>query len=120
MLEHEGGSYAQAQDRPVAVGLLQRQDYCAGKGTLLVWELHTDGLHASYRPYSGKNPQDLGLLLVADAADLQRLRSEGLASLALMIRQRRFDPYILKTMDALEEAGLADFVEDLGLNFPIH
>ena len=120
MLDHEGGAYAPVSGESMAIGLLQREDYRSGKGTMLVWELGAEGMHATCRPYGGKNPQDLGLLFVADADDLATLRSEGLACLASMIRRRRFDPYMLKTMAALEAAGLAEFVEDLGLNFPIH
>jgi hypothetical protein len=37
-----------------------------------------------------------------------------------LIRQGRLHPYMLKTMDELEAAGLAEFVEDLGLVFPKH
>jgi len=37
-----------------------------------------------------------------------------------LVRQGKLDPYMLKTMGQLEAAGLADFVEDLGLTFPKH
>jgi hypothetical protein len=37
-----------------------------------------------------------------------------------LVRQGRLHPYMLKTMDELEAAGLVEFVEDLGLVFPKH
>jgi hypothetical protein len=38
----------------------------------------------------------------------------------LLVRRGKLQPYMLKTMNELEVAGLADFVEDLGLIFPKH
>ena len=117
MLEREG---VRPSAPGIAVGLLRRDDYRGRCGTLLVWEQGACGLRAAYRPYQGVAPDDLGLLLVADDPALDSLREQGFASMAPLIRRRRLDPYILKTMDQLEAGGLADFVEDLALNPPHH
>ena len=100
----------------MVIGFLTRDDYAARRGRLLVWE----PAGFSTRPYTAALTDDLGLLFVADANDIDRLRREGLAELPLLLRQRRCDQYILKTMEALEAAGLGEFIENLGLNFPIH
>jgi len=47
-------------------------------------------------------------------------REDAVADNRLLLRQRRCDQYVLKTMAALEAAGLGEFIENLGLNFPIH
>jgi len=62
----------------------------------------------------------VAVLLVADREALTALREDGWSPLQAMIRQGRLHPYMLKTMDELEAAGLAEFVEDLGLVFPKH
>lgn len=123
MLEHEGlACLPGAPMAPVlaAVGLLRRADYQAQCGTLLVWESAGAGMSAAFRPYTGRAPDDLALLLIAAPAELLTLCAQGLAQLPAMIRKGRLDPFILKTMAQLEAAGLGDFIEALGLNFPVH
>lgn len=117
MLERDGEGL-----RPtgVAIGFLQRHEYCARSGTLLVWEMGVQGLRAAFRAYDGTVDSDIGLLFVANATELERLGRDGLTALPLMVRQRRCDQYILKTLKVMEDAGLGDFIEDIGLNFPIH
>ena len=62
----------------------------------------------------------MAVLLVADADALVALHEGGWAVLPGLIRRGRLSPYILKTMDELEAAGLAEFVEDLELAVPRH
>lgn len=111
------------------IGLLRRDDFTKRSGSLLVWSgLSVDGggnqdkarLTAELREYRGAADTDLALLLVADAKTLQRLQAEGLVALSTLVRQGKLDPYMLKTMHQLEQAGLADFIEELGLTFPTH
>lgn len=111
------------------IGLLRRDDFTRRSGTLLVWSGLSgkgDGkpprtrLTAEIREYRGTPGADVVLLLVADAETLQRLQEEGLPALPTLVRRGKLDPYMLKTMDELEEAGLADLIEDLGLTFPKH
>ncbi len=115
MLEREGMPASGA-----AVGLLRRDDFAARRGTLLLWRSGSDGCRADLREYSGEAGEDVAVLLVADAEALAALREGGWAPLPALIRQGRLHPYMLKTLDELEEAGLAEFVEDLGLVFPKH
>lgn len=115
MLDREGMPASSA-----SVGLLRRNDFTARRGTLLLWRSDAEGCRAVLREYSGQAGGDVAVLLVADEEALAALREGGWAPLPALIRQGRLHPYMLKTMDELEEAGLAEFVEDLGLVFPKH
>lgn len=115
MLDREGMPASSA-----AIGLLRRDDYAARRGTLLLWRSESDGCRAVLREYSGAAGADVAVLLVADGDALTALREGGWAPMPGLIRQGRLHPYMLKTMDELEAAGLAEFVEDLGLVFPKH
>jgi hypothetical protein len=115
MLDREGMPMSTA-----SIGLLRREDFAARRGTLLLWRCGDEGCQADLREYNGAAGDDVAVLLVADDAALAALREGGWAPLPALIRQGRLHPYMLKTMDELEEAGLAEFVEDLGLVFPKH
>lgn len=115
MLEREGMPESSA-----AIGLLRREDFTARCGTLLLWCNDTGGCRAVLREYNGRAGEDVAVLLVADREALTALREDGWSPLQAMIRQGRLHPYMLKTMDELAAAGLAEFVEDLGLVFPKH
>ncbi len=115
MLNREGMPASSA-----SIGLLRRGDFAARRGTLLLWRSDAEGCRADLREYSGQYGDDVAVLLVADADALADLREGGWAVLPGMIRRGRLSPYILKTMDELEAAGLAEFVEDLELAVPRH
>jgi hypothetical protein len=101
-----------------AIGVLGRADFAARRGTLLLWQPGRDGVGT--REYQGVAGADVAVLLVADDEALQALRSQGLAPVPALVRQGKLHPYMLKTLDELEAAGLSEFVEDLGLVFPKH
>ncbi|MBK7135128.1 MAG: hypothetical protein IPH73_02505 [Rhodocyclales bacterium] len=115
MLDREGMPMSTA-----SIGLLRREDFAARCGTLLLWRRDAEGCRADLREYNGAAGDDVAVLLVADDAALAALREGGLAPLPALVRQGRLHPYMLKTMDELEAAGLVEFVEDLGLVFPKH
>lgn len=115
MLDREGMPASSA-----SIGLLRRNDFTARCGTLLLWCSDTEGCRAVLREYNGRAGDDVAVLLVADGDALAALRKDGWAPLPGLIRQGRLHPYMLKTLDELETAGLAEFVEDLGLVFPKH
>ncbi len=110
------------------VGVLRRADFASHRGTLLVWRGEGEGegengaIHVStaLREYESAAGPDVALLLVVDNDAVSTLRAEGLASMQALVRQGKLHPYVLKTMNQLEDAGLSDFVEDLGLVFPKH
>jgi len=106
------------------IGVLRREDFTSHRGTLLVWRRESDGgiarVTVALREYQDAAGPDVALLLVVDGAAVATLRDQGLATMQALVRQGKLHPYILKTMDQLEDAGLSDFVEDLGLVFPKH
>lgn len=115
MLDREGIPATDAH-----IGVLRKDDFASRRGKLLVWRGTKQAVLVSLREYNGEQDADVAMLLVADDDALQSLLAEGLAMIPLLVRRGKLQPYMLKTMNELEVAGLADFVEDLGLIFPKH
>ena len=115
MLDHEGLSTTDA-----SVGVLTKDDFAARRGSLLVWRGTDGGASVSLRIYSGTFDPDLAILLVADCEALQELIANGLARGPQLARSGRLHPYMLMSLDKLEDAGLSDLVEAIGLVFPRH
>jgi hypothetical protein len=110
----------QAPEASACIGVLRRNEFAARRGTLLFWRFTADGLQVDFQEYRGDLGNDAAVLLVADEEAVDTLRTRGLAAIPSLVRLGRLHPYMLKTMDELEAAGLADFVEDMGLTFPKH
>ena len=102
------------------IGLLRKETFTTRKGSLVILRNETSGMRALIAEYSGEPGLDVALLLVVDAAAAASLQTHGLASARALVRQGSLQPYILKTMDELEAAGMDNFIEDLGLTFPKH
>lgn len=102
------------------IGVLLREDFARGCGTLLVWRIDGEDVHVALREHRGGFDPDVALVLVGDAETLGDLLAHGVAQMRSLVRRGRLQPYMLKTLDELDDAGLADFVEDLGLVFPRH
>ena len=105
---------------PGGIGLLRRQDFIARSGTLLLFRGDASGVRVDLSAYSGEAGAEAGVLLVADAEAVRTLQARGLGAARALLRQGSLHPYMLKTQAQLEESGLADFVEDLGLTHPKH
>lgn len=104
----------------LAVGLLRAADFAAQRGELMLWQCGAAGPGLRRVPYAPDRHTGLGVLLVADAAGLAELLDGGLPRLPALVRRGHLRPFVLKSLVELEAAGLADFVEDLGLVFPRH
>jgi len=102
------------------IGLLRKESFAAKRGSLLVLRKEASGMRALIREYSGEPGVDVAVLLVVDAAAVETLQTQGMVSARALVRQGSLQPYILKTMDQLEAAGMDDLIEDLGLTFPTH
>jgi hypothetical protein len=116
-------TWLEREQFPVAdayVGVLGRADFVAQCGRLLVWRAQGDAVQVSLRDYRGQADADVAMLLVLDEDAERALLTHGLETIGRLLRQGRLHAYMLMTLDALEDAGLADFVEDLGLVFPKH
>lgn len=115
MLDREGVRAAGA-----SIGVLTKDDYAARRGRVLVWRGTDEGASVGLRGYSGEFDPDLAMLLVADPDALRAVLADGLAQVPQQVRRGALHPYMLMTLDDLEDAGLSDFVEDFGLVFPRH
>ncbi|KON82352.1 hypothetical protein PA01_06470 [Azoarcus sp. PA01] len=115
MLDREGVSAADA-----SIGVLTKADFAARRGSVLVWRGTAEGASVALRGYRGEFDADLAMLLVADRDALAAVLAGGLAQVAPLVRCGKLHPYMLRTLEDLEDAGLADFVEDFGLVFPRH
>ena len=102
------------------IGLLRKEAFAARKGSLVILRQEASKMRALIREYSGEPGADVAVLLVLDAAAVDTLQTRGLTAARALGRRGSLQPYILKTMDQLEAAGLDDFIEDLGLTFPTH
>jgi len=102
------------------VGVLEKADFAARCGRLLVWRSNADGVEVALRDYRGAADGDVAMLLVLDETGERSLLENGLEGIGRLVRQGRLHAYMLMTLDRLDDVGLADFVEDLGLVFPKH
>lgn len=102
------------------VALLRSEDFARGCGTMLL--LTGDGAAAipMLTEYDSACHGSLGLLLVADGPAVAALLDEGWTCLPALVRRGALRAFVLRTLDELEAAGLAEFVDDLGLVFPRH
>lgn len=96
------------------LGIVRRDDFSGRRGGLLVLRSG----QPEYREFTGAS--QVAILLVADDEAFVMLQQAGLAALRPLVRQGHLHPYMLKTLAEIEDLGLADFVEDLGLVFPRH
>jgi hypothetical protein len=103
----------------LSIGFLGKADHGARRGRLLPWPpVHGSG--PTWRDYRGEAEDDLGLLLVIDEQEAASLYRNGLGCLPMLVRRGKALPYVLRSADELEAAGLMEFIEDLGLVFPKH
>ena len=115
MLDREGLAAADA-----SVGVLTKDAFSARRGRVLVWRGTSGGASVALREFCGDFDADVAMLLVADRDALAAVVEQGLAEVPQLVRRGRLHPYMLRSLDGLEAAGLADFVEDFGLVFPRH
>lgn len=102
------------------IGLLRKDAFLAKRGSLVLLQADVAGMCALVSAYSGTPGPAVGILLVVDEAAIEPMQRLGLASLRKLLHQGGLQPYILKTTDVLEAAGMTDFIEELGLAFPKH
>lgn len=115
MLDREDLAAAEA-----SVGVLTKDEFAARTGRVLVWRGTSHGASVDLRDFRGEFDADVAMLLVADCDALSAVLAAGLAEVPLLVRRGKLHPYMLRTLEDLEDAGLADFVEDFGLVFPRH
>lgn len=103
-----------------AFGFVLQSDFDANRGEMVVWTARRDGFEIGRQRYESTPAPELSLLMVLGPDALAGLREGGPDALAGLVRKGQVRPFVLQPPEALEAAGLEDFVERLGLAFPRH
>lgn len=104
--------------RVLAVAFVSDADYAAKTGSAWLWWPDRQGVQRC--DYDGRFPAQWGMLLVMSEAALAAVCTEGEACMAGLVRRGKIMPFLLQQRDALEAAGILDFIEALELATPKH
>ena len=103
----------------LAVAFVDSDDYAAKSGSAWLW--WPDGSQPASRcDFDGRFPAGWGMLLVMSEAALERVCAESESCMAGLVRRLQIKPFLLQQRDALEAAGILDFIETLELATPKH
>ena len=102
------------------VAFVTSEDFASKGGSAWLWRPGSPSPQPESQAYSGGSAQDWGMLLVVSASALDRLCAAGDSCIAALVQRGEIRPFVLHAMEDLETAGLADFIESLGLVFPRH
>ncbi|MDP2825377.1 MAG: hypothetical protein Q8O52_22185 [Sulfuritalea sp.] len=103
----------------LAVAFVDAEDYASKVGSAWLW--WPDGSQPAARcDFDGRFPPQWGMLLVMSEAALETLCAEGESCMAGLVRRLQIKPFLLQQRDALEAAGIMDFIETLELATPKH
>ncbi len=102
------------------VAFVGSEDFAAKSGSAWLWRPGDASRQPERQAYSGGTAQDWGMLLVVSGTALDTLCAAGGSGMAALVRRGELRPFLLRDAATLEAAGLADFIESLGLAFPRH
>lgn len=102
------------------IGLVRTADFSAGAGPMLIWRRAEQGMEAVNAAFGGFDPAQADVLLVMDAQAESALQEEGIEGARRLLAQGHLQIYLLSGGDTLDESGLGEFVDSLGLMFPRH
>ena len=103
----------------LAVVFVSSEDYLSRSGSAWLW--WPDGSRPATRcSFDGSFPPDWGMLLVMSEAALDAVCARGESCMAGLVRRLQIKPFLLQQRDALEAAGILDFIENLELATPKH
>ncbi len=102
----------------LAVAFVDAEDYAAKTGPAWLW--WPDGRQAAKSSFDGHFPPEWGMLLVMSEVAVDAVCSGGEAAMAGLVRRLQIKPFLLQQRDALEAAGILDFIESLELATPKH
>lgn len=104
----------------LAVAFVGSDDYAAKNGSAWLWWPGGQGRPVEQCDYDGRFPADWGMLMVMSEAALDAVCAEGDSCMAGLVRRGKIMPFLLQQRDALEAAGILDFIEALELATPKH
>jgi hypothetical protein len=103
----------------LAVAFVDAEDYATKSGSAWLW--WPDGRRAAAKAdFDGRFPPEWGMFLVMSEAAVEAVCAEGAAAMAGLVRRLQIKPFLLQQRDALEAAGILDFIESLELATPKH
>lgn len=102
------------------VAFVRGEDFASNGGSAWLWRPGSASRQPESQAYTGGAAQDWGMLLVVSGSALDTLCAAGDSSIAALVRRGEIRPFLLRDAATLEAAGLADFIESLGLGFPRH
>ncbi|MCX7155257.1 MAG: hypothetical protein NTW45_02270 [Rhodocyclales bacterium] len=104
----------------LAVAFVGSEDFAAKSGSAWLWWPGSQGRPVEQCDYDERFPADWGMLLVMSEAALETVCAEGDSCMAGLVRRGKIMPFLLQQRDALEAAGILDFIEALELATPKH
>lgn len=104
----------------LAVAFVGSDDHAAKNGSAWLWWPGSQGRPVERCDYDGRFPADWGMLMVMSEAALETVCAEGDSCMAGLVRRGKIMPFLLRQRDALEAAGILDFIEALELATPKH
>lgn len=107
-------------DKPLAVVFVSSDDYATKRGVAWLWWPANPRRPVQRCEYDGRFAADWGMLLVMSGPALETVCAHGESCLAGLVRRGGIMPFLLQQREALEAAGLIDFVETLELATPKH
>lgn len=102
------------------VAFVASEDFASRSGSVWVWRPGRADPEPASEAYTGGAAGDWDILLVLGGSALEALCATGSCGIAALVRRGEVRPFLLRDAASLEAAGLADFVESLGLSFPRH
>ncbi|MBK7764837.1 MAG: hypothetical protein IPI44_01285 [Sulfuritalea sp.] len=102
------------------VAFVSSEEFVSKSGSVWLWRPGTASRRPESHAYTGSTAQDWGMLLVVSGLALDTLCAEGDTCIGALVRRGEIRPFLLRDAATLEAAGLADFIESLGLAFPRH
>jgi hypothetical protein len=106
--------------RTLAVAFVGTEDFASRTGSAWLWWPDGQVRQAQRCNYDGRFPSDWGMLLVMSDAAIDAVCADGEASMAGLVRRGKIMPFLLQQRDALEAAGILEFIETLELATPKH
>ncbi len=102
------------------VAFVGSEDFASNSGSAWLWRPGGASRQPESHAYRGGFAQEWGMLLVVSGSALDTLCAKGDSCIAALVRRGEIRPFLLHAIEDLETAGLADFIESLGLVFPRH
>lgn len=109
-----------ADGPPLAVAFIGAADHAEKHGQAWLWWPASHERTIGPVAFDGSYPADWGLLLVMNHMAIEKVGADGTACMAHLARLLDIKPFVLQQRDALEAAGILDFIETLELATPKH